>query len=39
LEFKDGGLLLPQRPGLGFEFEERAVAKYALNGKGWTVIQ
>jgi L-alanine-DL-glutamate epimerase-like enolase superfamily enzyme len=39
LEFKDGGLLLPQRPGLGFEFEEQAVAKYALNGKGWTVIQ
>lgn len=39
LEFKDGGLLLPQRPGLGFEFDEQAVAKYALNGKGWTVIQ
>ena len=28
---KNGDLLLPQTPGLGFEFDERAVAKYAVN--------
>lgn len=30
LELKDGELLLPQGPGLGFLFNEKAIAKYAL---------
>jgi L-alanine-DL-glutamate epimerase-like enolase superfamily enzyme len=40
MEARNGDLLLPQTPGLGFEFDEQAVAKYALNGaKAWTVIE
>jgi L-alanine-DL-glutamate epimerase-like enolase superfamily enzyme len=31
LETKDGSLRLPTGPGLGFEFDEDAVAKYASN--------
>jgi L-alanine-DL-glutamate epimerase-like enolase superfamily enzyme len=31
LEVKGGDLLLPTGPGLGFGFDERAVAKYALH--------
>lgn len=39
LELENGSLLLPQRPGLGFEFDESAVAKYGLNrGQTWTVV-
>ena len=30
LELRDGALVLPERPGLGFEFLEAAVAEYAL---------
>jgi L-alanine-DL-glutamate epimerase-like enolase superfamily enzyme len=37
LQVKNGDLLLPRTPGLGFEFDERAVAKYALNRtQAWT---
>jgi L-alanine-DL-glutamate epimerase-like enolase superfamily enzyme len=40
LETKDGDLLLPKGHGLGFEFDEKAVAKYGLNGtRGWEVIK
>jgi len=40
LQVKNGDLLLPQTPGLGFEFDERAVAKYALNRtQAWTQIK
>ncbi|MGH9359380.1 MAG: mandelate racemase/muconate lactonizing enzyme family protein [Terriglobia bacterium] len=40
LEARDGDVLLPQGPGLGFEFDEQGVAKYALNRtKVWTVIK
>jgi len=40
LEVKDGDLLLPKGPGLGFEFDEKAVKKYALNSsKPWTEIK
>ncbi len=39
LEAKDGDLLLPKLPGLGFEFDEKAVAEYGLNGhKQWTIV-
>jgi L-alanine-DL-glutamate epimerase-like enolase superfamily enzyme len=38
LAFKDGDLLLHKGPGLGFEFDEKAVKKYAL-GKSWTVVR
>lgn len=39
LQAKNGNLLLPQSPGLGFEFDEKAVAAYALNpGQVWTHI-
>ena len=31
LEFKDGYLLLPQTPGLGFQFDEKSIARYACN--------
>ena len=31
LKHKDGDLLLPQTPGLGFNFDEKAVRKYALD--------
>lgn len=41
LEFKDGMLQLPMRPGLGFDFDEKAVARYSLGGKAnpWTEIR
>ena len=40
LEVQDGELLLPQTPGLGFEFDEEAVAKYALNRtQTWTEVK
>ena len=41
LEFKDGMLELPTRPGLGFDFDEKAVARYSLGGrsKPWTEIR
>jgi L-alanine-DL-glutamate epimerase-like enolase superfamily enzyme len=40
LEVQDGELMLPQTPGLGFEFDEKAVAKYALNqAHPWTEIK
>jgi L-alanine-DL-glutamate epimerase-like enolase superfamily enzyme len=40
LEVKNGDLLLPKGPGLGFEFDEKAVKKYALNSsKPWTEIK
>jgi L-alanine-DL-glutamate epimerase-like enolase superfamily enzyme len=32
LETRDGNLLLPRAAGLGFEFDEAAVAKYSLGG-------
>lgn len=35
LEFRDGGLLLPGEPGIGFEFDEKAVARY---GSGWATV-
>jgi L-alanine-DL-glutamate epimerase-like enolase superfamily enzyme len=39
LEAKDGHLPLPQTPGLGFEFDEKAVEKYAVSGtQPWNVI-
>lgn len=31
LEFVDGNLIVPTRPGLGFGFDEKAVEKYALD--------
>lgn len=34
LELRDGRLMVPTGPGLGFEFDEAAVSRYAL-GKGW----
>jgi L-alanine-DL-glutamate epimerase-like enolase superfamily enzyme len=40
LKHKDGNLLLPQTPGLGFDFDEKAVKKYALEkAKPWTAIK
>jgi L-alanine-DL-glutamate epimerase-like enolase superfamily enzyme len=40
LETKDGDLILPQSPGLGFEFDESAVAAFAVNRQQpWTVVQ
>jgi L-alanine-DL-glutamate epimerase-like enolase superfamily enzyme len=33
LEFKDGMLTLPTLPGLGFDFDEEAVARYSLAGR------
>ena len=40
LEHKNGELLLPRGAGLGFDFDERAVAKYALDrGEPWTEIR
>ena len=40
LEVQNGELLLPQTPGLGFEFDEKAVAKYGLNRtQTWTEIK
>ena len=34
LEFRDGQLVVPTAPGLGFEFDDDAVQRYAL-GDGW----
>ena len=40
LEFKNGNLLLPKGAGLGFDFDERAVKKYALHSqKPWTEVR
>jgi L-alanine-DL-glutamate epimerase-like enolase superfamily enzyme len=40
LETKDGDLMLPQTPGLGFEFDESAVAAFGLDrSQPWTVVQ
>ena len=41
LECKDGMLRLPTRPGLGFDFDEKAVALYSLGGKAspWSEIR
>jgi L-alanine-DL-glutamate epimerase-like enolase superfamily enzyme len=37
LEHEDGNLILPKTPGLGFNFDEKAVKKYALDG--WKVVK
>lgn len=37
LDVHDGSLRIPTTPGLGFQFDERAVARYALDG-GWTTV-
>ena len=34
-EHKDGRLLMRQSPGLGFNFDESAVAKYSVSGGGF----
>ncbi len=40
LKVKNGDLVLRQTPGLGFNFDEKAVRKYALNEvKPWTLIK
>jgi L-alanine-DL-glutamate epimerase-like enolase superfamily enzyme len=40
LRFKDGNLLLHKTPGLGFDFDDKAVKKYALDrGRAWTVVK
>ncbi|MCW5605134.1 MAG: mandelate racemase/muconate lactonizing enzyme family protein, partial [Burkholderiales bacterium] len=40
LKFRDGSLILHRRPGLGFDFDERAVGKYALDRKKpWMIIK
>lgn len=40
LEAKNGDLLLPKGPGLGFEFDERAIAKYAVDrAQPWIEIK
>ena len=40
LEVQSGDLLLPRGPGLGFEFDERAVIKYALSpAEAWVEIK
>ena len=40
LEVEKGDLVLPKDPGLGFEFDEKAVKKYALDSaKPWTEIK
>jgi L-alanine-DL-glutamate epimerase-like enolase superfamily enzyme len=39
LQFKDGRLVLHQRPGLGFDFDEAKVKRFALDpAKIWTTI-
>jgi L-alanine-DL-glutamate epimerase-like enolase superfamily enzyme len=39
LEQRGGELVLPTAPGLGFDFDEQAVARYALDrGEPWTTI-
>lgn len=40
LEHRDGNLILHQTPGLGFNFDEDAVKKYALDPtRPWTVVR
>lgn len=40
LKFKNGDLILHQTPGLGFQFDEKAVTKYALDRKQpWITIK
>jgi L-alanine-DL-glutamate epimerase-like enolase superfamily enzyme len=40
LGFKDGNLLLHKTPGLGFNFDDKAVKKYALDrGRTWTAVK
>lgn len=41
IEMVEGDLMLPTGPGLGFEFDEQAVEKYAVThaGQAWTIIQ
>lgn len=38
LEMRDGNLLVPTGPGLGFEFDDEAVTRYAL-GDGWVTCR
>lgn len=38
LEMRDGNLLVPTGPGLGFEFDDEAVMRYAL-GDGWVTCR
>ncbi len=38
LDFKDGYVLLHQTPGLGFNFDEAAVSRYAGGASAWTRI-
>lgn len=38
LEMRDGNLLVPTGPGLGFEFDDEAVTRYALGG-GWVTCR
>lgn len=40
LKFRDGNLLLHKTPGLGFNFDEKAVKKYALDrSRTWSVVK
>jgi L-alanine-DL-glutamate epimerase-like enolase superfamily enzyme len=40
LECRDGSLLLPTGPGLGYDFDEKAVQRYALNPQEpWTTVR
>jgi L-alanine-DL-glutamate epimerase-like enolase superfamily enzyme len=40
LQHENGDLILHQTPGLGFNFDEKAVKKYALDkAKSWTIIK
>ena len=40
LQHRNGDLMLHQTPGLGFNFDEKAVRKYALDkAKPWTVVK
>lgn len=40
LKHRNGNLLLPKMPGLGFDFDEKAVKKYALTPQQpWTVLE
>jgi hypothetical protein len=38
---RDGMLILPKTPGLGFGFDEKAVARYGLEDgeAGWKVLK
>jgi len=40
LEQRDGSLLLPTGPGLGYDFDEKAVKRYALDPQQpWITIR